>query len=421
MNKNRLKIIGDIMLDEWIFGKNTKKSSEANIDIFENINSKKSLGGVGNLCQNLKSLGVNFELFSEIGDDSNGKILKKILNEKNIKHNLLNKKRYTTSKKRYFTDNQQIFREDIENVSINKSVGQIFLKKIRKNDIVIISDYRKGCIDKYLHSKIIKKKCITFVDPKNNPEFYKDAFLIKPNMEKFKEWCGVFSKKKAFQLIKKMRWSWLIISHNKEGVYVFNKFGYFNKYKVKKVKKPNVVGAGDIFFSGIIHNYLLNYDIFTSVELSSFAATKCVEKKQIRIVKKNDFKKEIVFTNGVFDVLHKGHIDLLKFCKKIGKKVYLGINSDSSVKRLKGKKRPYNYLKIRIKHLKKTNLIDKIIVFKDLTPMRIINQIKPDVIVKGEDYNFRNIVGSNNFNSIIFKKKRDISSTKLINILNNRV
>ena len=224
-------------------------------------------------------------------------------------------------------------------------------------------------------------------------------------MEKFKEWCGVFSKKKAFQLIKKMRWSWLIISHNKEGVYVFNKFGYFNKYKVKKVKKPNVVGAGDIFFSGIIHNYLLNYDIFTSVELSSFAATKCVEKKQIRIVKKNDFKKEIVFTNGVFDVLHKGHIDLLKFCKKIGKKVYLGINSDSSVKRLKGKKRPYNYLKIRIKHLKKTNLIDKIIVFKDLTPMRIINQIKPDVIVKGEDYNFRNIVGSNNFNSIIFKPK----------------
>ena len=162
MNKNRLKIIGDIMLDEWIFGKNTKKSSEANIDIFENINSKKSLGGVGNLCQNLKSLGVNFELFSEIGDDSNGKILKKILNEKNIKHNLLNKKKYTTTKKRYFTDNQQIFREDIENVSINKSVGQIFLKKIRKNDIVIISDYRKGCIDKYLHSKIIKKKMYYF-------------------------------------------------------------------------------------------------------------------------------------------------------------------------------------------------------------------------------------------------------------------
>ena len=77
MNKNRLKIIGDIMLDEWIFGNNTKKSSEANIDIFENIISKKSLGGVGNLCQNLKSLGINFELFSEIGDDSNGKILKK--------------------------------------------------------------------------------------------------------------------------------------------------------------------------------------------------------------------------------------------------------------------------------------------------------------------------------------------------------
>ena len=99
-------------------------------------------------------------------------------------------------------------------------------------------------------------------------------------MEKFEEWCGKFSEKKAFDLLKKMNWQWLVISHNKNGVYVFNKFGYFNKYKVKKVKKPNVVVAGDIFFSGIIHNYLLNYDIFTSVELSSFAATKCVEKNR---------------------------------------------------------------------------------------------------------------------------------------------
>ena len=148
---------------------------------------------------------------------------------------------------------------------------------------------------------------------------------------------------------------------------------------------------------------------------------KILDYNQLKSLRNKHKNKKIILCHGVFDVLHKGHIDLLKFCKKIGKKVYLGINSDSSVKRLKGKKRPYNYLKIRIKHLKKTNLIDKIIVFKDLTPMRIINQIKPDVIVKGEDYNFRNIVGSNNFNSIIFKKKRDISSTKLINILNNRV
>ena len=238
-------------------------------------------------------------------------------------------------------------------------------------------------------------------------------------MEKFEEWCGKFSEKKAFKLLKEMNWSWLVISNNKNGIHVFNKYGQKNYYKVNNIKNPNVIGAGDILFSCIIKNYLNNLDIFTSTELASYATTKCVSKKKIRKVNFKDFKKDIVFTNGVFDILHKGHLDLLKFSKKLGKKLFLGINSDSSVKKNKGKNRPYNNLTYRIKNIKKLNLVDKIIVFKEKLPLKIISKIKPDVIVKGDDYSFSKVVGNKISNVILFKKKNNFSTTKLISKLRN--
>ena len=143
-----------------------------------------------------------------------------------------------------------------------------------------------------------------------------------------------------------------------------------------------------------------------------------LKKKKTRKIDIKDFKKEIVFTNGVFDVLHQGHIDLFKFSKKLGKKLVVAINTDKSVKLNKGEKRPYNNLSKRIKELKKIKLIDKIISFNEKTPINIINKIKPDVIVKGNDYTFEKVVGSRVANIILFKKKNQLSSTKLISNLN---
>jgi bifunctional ADP-heptose synthase (sugar kinase/adenylyltransferase) len=134
---------------------------------------------------------------------------------------------------RLFLKKKQIFRQDIEDVRINKNISNNLIKNLEKKDIVVISDYNKGCIHKNIQSRINKKNCITFVDPKNKPQFYKNAFLVKPNMQKFEEWVGKFSKKKALNLLKLMGWSWLVISHNKNGVYVFNKFGEQNFYKVR--------------------------------------------------------------------------------------------------------------------------------------------------------------------------------------------
>ena len=177
----------------------------------------------------------------------------------------------------------------------------------------------------------------------------------------------------------------------------------------------------EIFFYWNYINYLKGLDIFTSVEMSSHAASKCVAKKKIRKISKKDFIKDVVFTNGVYDLLHKGHLDLLKFSKKIGKYLVVGINSDKSVKLLKGKNRPYNNIDLRIKKLKQTRLIDKIIKFSEKSPLKLIKNIKPDVIVKCDDYDFNQVKGSEVSNVILFERKKKISSTQIISKLKKMI
>jgi D-beta-D-heptose 7-phosphate kinase / D-beta-D-heptose 1-phosphate adenosyltransferase len=414
MIKKNIKVIGDIMLDEWSYVKNVGPSAETKINIFKSYKINKSLGGSGNFSMNLKALNINFKLYTEIGTDHIGNEVVGLLKKKKINFCSLGKKKITPLKRRFFINEKQIFRQDTEDTKNTFNIGNLLLKEIKPNDIVIISDYKKGVINKTLHSKIIKKKCLTMVDPKNKPFFYKNAFLIKPNMSKFNEWCGKFTKNKAFNLLRKMGWTWLVITDGEKGVHVFNNNEY-RFYRVKtNQKNTNVIGAGDIFFASLIYFYQKKYTIFDACLLASHASTKCVKKQGIRYLEKRDFIFDTIFTNGVFDILHPGHLKLLKFSKKIGKKLIVGLNSDKSTRALKGSDRPFNSIKRRIKNLKKIKLIDKIYVFKEATPLKLIKKIQPDIIIKGSDYNYKHVVGSKIANIILFKKKDNLSTTKIL-------
>jgi D-beta-D-heptose 7-phosphate kinase / D-beta-D-heptose 1-phosphate adenosyltransferase len=415
MIKKNIKVVGDIMLDEWCYVKDIGPSAETNINIFKSYKINKSLGGSGNFCMNLKKLNIHFKLYTEIGTDQIGNQVVELLKKKEINFCSLRKKKITSLKKRFFIKKKQIFRQDTEDTKNTSNIDKSLLKEIKSNDIVIISDYKKGVINKSLHSKIIKKKCLTMVDPKNKPFFYKNAFLVKPNMFKFNEWCGKFTKEKAFNLLKKMEWTWLVITDGKKGVHVFNDNNEYRMFKVKTNQKDtNVIGAGDIFFAGLIYFFQKEYNIFDACLLASHASTNCVKKQGIRYVEKKDFVLNTIFTNGVFDILHSGHLKLLKFSKKLGKKLIVGLNSDKSTKILKGADRPFNSVKKRIKNLKKTKLINKIFVFKETTPLKLIKRIQPDIIVKGSDYSYEDVVGSKIANIILFKKKDNLSTTKIL-------
>tara|TARA_B100001769_G_C22109456_1_gene599844 strand:+ start:2396 stop:3673 length:1278 start_codon:yes stop_codon:yes gene_type:complete len=416
--KANIKVYGDIMLDRWIIGKFNKKSQEAPINIFSQLSKKINLGGVGNLAENLKNLNINFKLFSNIGKDEDGKIIIKLLKKKKILFELKRINNPTTIKNRFLDQyHKHFFRYDFEKKIKSNNVEKFFHNKVLKNDLIVISDYEKGCIKKDTINKLVKKDCKIFVDPKSHPNFYKNVFFIKPNMEKYNEWFGIFSKKKAIKIMKKMNWQWLVVTDGHKGVHVLNKNGIYNFLNSKKISNPDVTGAGDIFFSIIIYLFLNNYDIFTASTMANNICSKLVAKRGMQIVKKDNFFFDTVFINGVFDILHPGHNKLFKFAKSISKKIIVGINSDKSVKNIKGNTRPYNNLKIRIKNLKKIKTISEIHIFKSKTPLKLIKKIKPDVIIKGDDYNFKNIVGRSISNIIIFPRYKNYSSSEIINKL----
>ena len=128
----------------------------------------------------------------------------------------------------------------------------------------------------------------------------------------------------------------------------------------------------------------------------------------------------LVFTNGCFDILHRGHIELLKFCRGSGNIVFVGLNSDKSVKLLKGDKRPFNTEEDRKAILESIRYVDKVIIFDEETPYSLIQKIKPDIIVKGGDYTVNNVVGNDLAEGKIFKYVKGYSTTKTIENITNR-
>jgi len=130
--------------------------------------------------------------------------------------------------------------------------------------------------------------------------------------------------------------------------------------------------------------------------------------------------RKVIFINGCFDIIHRGHIQLLEYCKSIGDKVIVGLNSDDSVKRLKGKKRPINSEKDRKYFLESLRFVDEVIIFDEDTPINLIKKTKPDVIVKGGDYTVESVVGNNICEVRIFKYVKGYSTTSTIQDINNR-
>jgi len=417
-----IRVIGDIILDVWIKGKLDRNSPEADAKILDQQVENFNLGGASNVAANLKDLNCNIKIYGAISRDSSGKKILKLLNKKKISKFIDYSLEITSTKTRFIKhENKHVLRLDNEKFQKTYRCEKKLINECKKNDLIILVDYSKGIIQKNTISKIIKKNSNVFVDPKNYAEFYKGAFLVKPNMKRLKMWTNnTFNKDKCFELLKKMKWTWLVITDGSKGVHVFNKHKIYKHFTTKTNRLRDVSGAGDTFMASLVYYFNKGLDIFKSSELACLAATKVVEKKEVQTISENEILFETVFTNGVFDILHKGHYQLIKFCKAIGKKLVVAINTDESVKKIKGPKRPYNQLKIRIKNLKKNKLIDKVVTFKNKTPINLIKKIKPSVIVKGGDYSKQKVVGGKFTKVIIFPSVGNYSTTKILKKMNKR-
>jgi D-beta-D-heptose 7-phosphate kinase/D-beta-D-heptose 1-phosphate adenosyltransferase len=443
------------MLDINYYSEVNRNTPEANIPLYNILGIDYKLGGASNVANNLNNLNKNTTLLSVIGDDYYGNQIQILLDNKNINNKIfIDKKRKTTQKHRIFLDNKLKVRYDIEDnndLSIELS-DKIFgyITSLNELHSIIISDYDKGVVTEYLSQKIItyanKNNILTFVDPKiKNINKYTNCFLFKPNQHE----SEIITKEKNIETILKkikneINCKNILLTRGKEGMILNNIDNKFQHENI--VNLVDVTGAGDIVIAVLVYCYLKYNDLNLACKISNYIAGKSVKiignyetnlqdidnffmvhqqnftiknkiyyDYQIDEIKNISTNNNVVFTNGCFDILHSAHIELLKFAKSKGDILVIGLNSDDSIKRIKGNERPINDINERSKILSLLDFIDYIIIFNDDTPFEIIKKLKPDKLVKGGDYNIENIVGKEYVKEVIlFNYIENKSSTNII-------
>jgi len=466
-------VIGDIMIDINYFSKIERCAPEsAEIPIHDIYETTYILGGASNVAQNLYNLNIDIELVSVIGNDNFGKQIQTLLEEKNIKHKLfVDISRKTTQKNRIFNNNKLRVRYDIEErTPIHDALQNNILEYIKsKNDVaaIVISDYDKGVLHFDLTKEIIDyanlNNILTFVDPKvNNYLKYQNCFCFKPNLMESEIISG---KKDINEIIvflqENIKSNHLIITCGKDGI-IIDDIDTVIKHE-NEVTVVDVTGSGDIVLSVLVYVYLfICKDMVIASKIANYIAGKGVsvvgnyiidindinnylrannicksktnpvnsinkviydlEYNKILDIKSRHKDNKITFTNGCFDILHSAHIKLLQFAKSCGDILVVGLNSDQSIKRLKGDSRPINLIDERSTILSLFDFIDYIIVFNDDTPLNIIKTLQPNIIVKGSDYKKENVVGKEYVDEIVlFDFINNKSSSLVINKIQNQI
>ncbi|QKF82550.1 D-glycero-beta-D-manno-heptose-7-phosphate kinase [Halarcobacter ebronensis] len=440
--ESKILVIGDLMIDEYLWGDCERISPEAPVQIVDIKKESTLLGGAGNVISNLVAFGVDVGVLSVVGDDEVGLLVKNMISKQGAKAFLVEQKgRKTSRKTRLMASNSQVVRydkeskNDISPISV-KALFERFQEKINHYDVVLISDYNKGVLTKELLNKVISysnqigKKVL--VDPKGNDfSKYSGAYLLTPNKKEaelatgFKIQSDLDLKEALAKLQKTANLGVSVITLSENGIAILDKDEVTIKPTVAR-EVYDVTGAGDTVLASLGFALSLGCDIFKATEFANLAAGVVVgkigsatasldeiedyqatlHKSSIELHIKSFVQiektvkrlrnqgKSVVFTNGCFDILHKGHVSYLNTAKSFGDILILGLNSDKSVKRLKGKNRPINTQDDRAYILSALECVDYVVIFDEDTPYELIKLVQPDVLVKGADYEGKEVVGS---------------------------
>jgi D-beta-D-heptose 7-phosphate kinase/D-beta-D-heptose 1-phosphate adenosyltransferase len=353
----KVLVFGDVIIDKYIYGTSERLSPEAPVPVVKHLREVESLGGAGLVYENLKSLGVDVTL--------------------------LQTEQPSSIKTRVICDGHYVTRIDNDIHADSKAVLRNVLRSnFSQWDYVILSDYNKGVLDESLAiiEHINKFNCKIIVDPKEYATQYKGAWLVKPNYSEFTKF--------GFN-----DWKGNIITTNAGNNVVANIEDEVYNVPVEDVEVSDVTGAGDCFLAAFVYGLTKNYNHKHCLELAIKGSREAVKHVGTHTLTVSDLEERIVFTNGVFDILHTGHFELLAEAKALGGKLIVGINSDASVKRLKGEDRPINDAVKRVRQLEILPWVDRVVLFSDDTPYELIKKLKPHVIVKGGDYTVEQVVG----------------------------
>jgi D-beta-D-heptose 7-phosphate kinase/D-beta-D-heptose 1-phosphate adenosyltransferase len=410
----KVAIIGDVMLDVYRSGSSSRLSPEAPVPVISNPKESHFLGGAAHVAKVLSGLGIQVDLYCGLGEDSAGNMIREMLKPRiNV---------FTTSipmtivKTRIQIQGHQVCRIDEEEYfDCSSQLLKLFSVHVNDYDLVVVSDYGKGAVTSIRgldHPKI-------FVDPKGDLlESYAGAFLLKPNTSEFFKLFGVNylpdHASKVVNALKEANIENILITRGDLPAVLINKDGGILEIPFTVREVNDVTGAGDIVLAGTVAQFHLGLDVKESVASAIQLAAKSVshhgtgfgaqlisdkvlfQSLQEAIDLKGNLlseKKKLVITNGCFDLLHPGHLKTLEFAKKQGDFLLVLINSDSSVRQLKGENRPVNNELVRAEMLLSTPNVDGVLVFSGDTPEFEIAALIPDVLIKGGDYDLESVVG----------------------------
>jgi D-beta-D-heptose 7-phosphate kinase/D-beta-D-heptose 1-phosphate adenosyltransferase len=375
-------LLGDYIEDIYVYGTCDRISPESPIPVFKETKTVHKKGGSGNVHENLKSFGVEVEhLYS-----------------------------CNSVKTRFVVDNHIVFRSDREEYNASKQTDFNL-----ESEYVILSDYNKGFLDK--SEEIIKnlkdKGKFVIVDPKFNLSFYRGADIVKMNEKEWNEYSDI---RDGYAVRKEFGIGTLVVTRGSNSVLINDDLGP-REIVVDNHIVSDVTGAGDIFIAAMTVFLYRGDKIDEAVRKASRLSSISVTKFGTYVLTEKDIRTvcpKVVFTNGCFDILHRGHVEYLKKSKALGDKLVVGINSDESVRRLKGSDRPINNQEDRKAILESLECVDEVIVFEEDTPYKLIKSIKPVIITKGGDYVKEQVVGKDLADVVIIDYLNGYSTSKLM-------
>ncbi|MDB5627774.1 MAG: bifunctional heptose 7-phosphate kinase/heptose 1-phosphate adenyltransferase [Tardiphaga sp.] len=445
MIRQTVLCIGDVMLDEFVYGDVSRISPEAPAPVILARRSEINIGGAGNVARNIASLGATCIFIGLIGDDEAGNTLATAIAQCNgiEAHLIRDASRPTTRKMRFVSDHfsTHMLRADWEDAvpastAIEQQLLEAIMPQIARCDIVLLSDYAKGVLTASLIRAVIAaakaqaKRVI--VDPKSaNVAIYRGASLLTPNRKEFAEAtrgrAGTQAEiaQAAQDIIMQIECDALLVTQSEDGMTLVPRGGPAIHVPALPVKVRDVSGAGDTVAAALALALAAHADWDSALRIANAAAAVAVGKTGTAVVTQAELRRAILphaflaaedkiaspnnlaarladwrqqglrvgFTNGCFDILHPGHVKVLTAARGACDRLIVGLNSDESVRRLKGDDRPVQDERARAEVLAALEAVDLVVMFSEDTPLDLIRRINPSVLVKGGDYTREQVVG----------------------------
>lgn len=469
LSATRVLVVGDLILDQTYAGSVERISPEAPIPVVKVESRSEGLGGAGNVAHNLSRLGCRVVLAGAVGRDEEGALLKSLLARKGIEcDSLIETDRPTTRKVRIVSGRQQMIRLDFERAEPIESGREEELfagmgRSLEKGvGAVVLSDYGKGVCTSGLCRRVIefcrKRKIPVAVDPKG-PDWdrYRGCTLVTPNLKELGEAArrNIPNEDReiedaARELLARFGVDNILVTRSDRGMTLVSGERVTHEKALAK-EVFDVSGAGDTVVA-VVAAFLASGASLADAAIAANraagfvvgkAGTYAIGREELLAeLRKDPFSdslskvvpleqaqsqvrawkadgKRVVFTNGCFDVLHAGHVYCLEKARALGDRLVVGLNSDSSIRRIKGPDRPVNAEPFRAKLVAALSPVDLVVVFEEETPLNLIQALEPDVLVKGGDYQAEGIVGaaetvSRGGKVVVIPRFGDLSTTGIL-------